>query len=243
MSRTPEPLYQGKALSSWLEAYDPYLRWNIKPSQKQEVDAAVRHIGTNAIPTLLRMLRARDGRLKARFLEVLNKQRIVKFNPTPPAENLHFAAATAFAVLGAEASDAVPELINIYKQNISESSQYHTVLALSMIGPPSNAAVPTLVESMSASNAEMRLCIVSALARIHPKPELVVPVLINNLNDPLPLNRQAIVHLLGDFGTNAKQATSDITKMLNDPSDAVREAVTNALKLINPGNATKVLDK
>ncbi len=233
-SHTSQPVYQGKELSSWLEAYDPYLRWKVTPAQKQEADAAVSHIGTNSIPTLLRMLRARDWRWSARFLEWLSKVRIFKIKRSLPAENLQFAAANAFSVLGTEASNAVPKLIEIYKQNISESSRYYTVLSLWAIGPAANAAVPTLVESMPGSKPEIRSAIVSEFARIHANPELVVPALIKNLNDPQPLNRQDTVRLLGSFGTNAKQATSDLNKLRNDPSDTVRREVTNALKSINP---------
>src|SRR5258707_12233233 len=60
--RTREPVFEGRTLSSWLERHvanssaDP--PYNSPGWHKEE--AALRHIGTNAIPTLLQMIRAKD---------------------------------------------------------------------------------------------------------------------------------------------------------------------------------------
>src|SRR5271165_6385675 len=60
VSRPTEPAYQGKALRYWLKGYRVAAEeWN--ESTPQKADEAVRHLGTNAIPTLLTMLRARDS--------------------------------------------------------------------------------------------------------------------------------------------------------------------------------------
>src|ERR1035441_2154889 len=59
----PEPVYQGKPLSSWLN-YRTALKPMPRKIQEQEADDAVRQAGTNALSTLLRMLRAKDSRWK-----------------------------------------------------------------------------------------------------------------------------------------------------------------------------------
>jgi hypothetical protein len=117
-----EPIYQGKRLSSWLEAYKLYgvagvETWQVRVEQ-QEADEAVRRIGTNALPTLLRMLRAKDSALKVKLMDLAQKQRFIHINYIP-SDELNYRACSAFGVLRAKAQSAVPALIRIYEQNIS----------------------------------------------------------------------------------------------------------------------------
>src|SRR4051794_10793082 len=58
-SRQREPMYQGQPLSYWLGGYDSPPLTNVTPSQ---ADAAVRQLGTNAFPVLLRRLQQRDSK-------------------------------------------------------------------------------------------------------------------------------------------------------------------------------------
>src|SRR5437879_1633304 len=57
------PLYKGKHLSYWLRGYTPPKA--DRPGEPTELEAkkAVHQIGTNAIPTLLQFLRAKDSTL------------------------------------------------------------------------------------------------------------------------------------------------------------------------------------
>ena len=59
--REREPVYQGKPLSVWLQRYNTHGSFiGLRPEPM--ADEAVRQIGTNAIPTLLHMLRAHDSK-------------------------------------------------------------------------------------------------------------------------------------------------------------------------------------
>lgn len=58
LTRSKQPNYQGKPLTVWLEAYR--LPRERNQAAWEEADKAVRHIGTNAIPTLLQMLRLNE---------------------------------------------------------------------------------------------------------------------------------------------------------------------------------------
>ena len=73
-SRAPdrEPVYKGKRLSVWLEHYGP--GWagcpeDLKTEEARQIEEAVRQIGTNAIPTLLHMLRKKDFAVVSKLLE------------------------------------------------------------------------------------------------------------------------------------------------------------------------------
>lgn len=136
--REPEPAYRGKTLSSWLRGYvtSPYLA--------QECDEAVVQAGTNAFPTLLRLLRAKDAGLRARLIVLLQRQHIIKIELTPAAA-WNAAASSAFWLLGTNAQTAVPALIQIADQNISPESQRSAIYSLAGIGPAAGAAVPSLL--------------------------------------------------------------------------------------------------
>ncbi len=78
----PEPVYYGKPLSAWLEIYD-----SPNNSTSQQFDAArmaIGGIGTNAIPTLLRMLRTPDLAWKNRLFALAQKNHFIKINYVEP---------------------------------------------------------------------------------------------------------------------------------------------------------------
>src|SRR5579872_1082215 len=70
-----EPVYLGKRLSVWLDAKDRPLSYGIEPYEARE---AVRLAGTNAIPSLLRFLRAQDPPWKLKMMEWTQKQHWLK---------------------------------------------------------------------------------------------------------------------------------------------------------------------
>src|SRR4051812_21119456 len=124
--RQREPVYQGKPLSFWLGA--PYSNRDYRVTTR-EVEEALSQIGTNAIPTLLQSLRAKDSALTSKILDLAEKQRFITIRHTP-AWQQNGEAAIGFQILGASAKEAVPALIEIYNQNISGSSRVQTAYAL-----------------------------------------------------------------------------------------------------------------
>jgi hypothetical protein len=90
--REREPVYQGKPLSSWLIAV--YSTTGTPEAQEEQANAAVRQVGTNVLPTLLRMLRAKDSPLKVKLMALADKQHVIKISYTPA---LRWNAATAGA--------------------------------------------------------------------------------------------------------------------------------------------------
>src|SRR6266478_5126415 len=61
-SRQREPVFEGRTLTSWLESHVPNSSANppFNSPGWDKAEKALRHIGTNGIPTLLRMIRAKD---------------------------------------------------------------------------------------------------------------------------------------------------------------------------------------
>jgi len=69
IERPREPVYKGSRVTEWLQARDQYRR--------EEAEEAVRQIGSNAIPSLIRMLQAKDSFLRAKFVELVGKQEFI----------------------------------------------------------------------------------------------------------------------------------------------------------------------
>jgi hypothetical protein len=116
--RQPAPAYKGRPLTFWLRGFDISYNDPRKPSFDESVEA-VRHAGTNALPTLLRMLRARDSDLKHRLTRLAQKQHLVRIDYVS-ADHQRWAATQAFmALLGREAKYAIPQLVEISREEVA----------------------------------------------------------------------------------------------------------------------------
>jgi HEAT repeat protein len=231
LSGPPNPVYQGKRLSVWLKRYDNLS--NLNPyknlTDRQEPDTAVRQIGTNSIPMLLSMLRAKDSNLTLKTISLLKKQHFLKFNYVT-AQMQENEAAEAFQALGASASNAVPELVKMYSVNNSINAQYAIVLSLAHIGPEAKGAIPLLLQLAATNKNEIVAGIsVNALGFIHGEPDQVVPALRHLLHDPNSHLQLFAAQSLADFGVDAKPATSDILELLHDGSEQLRGVAHMAL--------------
>jgi len=142
----PEPLYEGKTLSAWLKASEK------QKSGDDPFSQAVRQTGTNAIPTLLLWLRAKDSVLKAKLMDLAQRQHLVEIE-YQGALKWNAAAKHAFRALGTNAESAVPALAGIVNENISPDSRTFALMSLANIGP---SAIPTLVTAY-ATNADTEL--------------------------------------------------------------------------------------
>jgi hypothetical protein len=133
--RSPdEPTYGGKRLSDWLDepsalGGDP----NTAPA------AAVRAIGTNAIPWLLSEFKRGGSTLDWRLNELLQKQRLIKYRF--PFDQRVLRALRGFYTLGPLAEPAIPNLLELV-----ESEPGCIPEALAGIGAP---ALPALQQCLT----------------------------------------------------------------------------------------------
>jgi HEAT repeat protein len=240
-----EPVYQGKALSVWLddywiESHGDSAESLLMAKTNHEVDEVVRRIGTNAIPILFRMLNATDSPL--RKLQYLARDRgwyDFKFK-SAPAQAQNIQAAMAFGALGAEAKDAVPELIEMCARKHHEDTRGLVALALGGIGPPASNAVPLLLRTVTnAAPFGAFYNAFRALGKIHAEPEQVVPLMIKFLKDPDVNIRMYSIINLEAFGADARPAVPALVEALTDQVDYIRKRAAQALKVIDPDTAAK----
>jgi HEAT repeat protein len=213
---SPEPVYQGKRLSYWLAGYDTG-NYNVthpkgpSPPTAGQADEAIRQIGTNALPTLLRMLQLPNPTLTDRVLAVARKQHFIKI-PFGSA-NLNKKAFFALMALGSQASNAVPQLIAIFEKNPSSFPQTAAPAILGTIGPAAEQAIPALLVGLSYTKRTVRNNAIFALGRIHAQPKLVVPALIKCLDDSDQFVQEAAVVALGAFGNDAQTAVPTLLEL------------------------------
>jgi hypothetical protein len=234
--RQHEPTYEGKPLTVWLEGYDA-----TKPNtpEWQKADEVVRKVGTRAIPTLLRLLRANDSALIPRLTTWAQKHHLIRQTPHVLDFNRNFQAENGFRALGADAEDAVPVLIQIYDEKISAWSQSGAASALGYIGPAANQATSSLLSGATNANDLVRSTTVYALGAIHAKPELILPTLIKALGDPAISVRMSASGAVAVIGPAAKPAVPELVKLLEDSDRFIRFNATNALKRVDPEAAAK----
>lgn len=251
-----EPSYGGYPLRYWLHAYDVFD--TNRPSFFYEAKAAVDQIGTNAIPTLLQLLRTperpEDAPLKAKFLTWASRHPFVGVNYGKPSD-FYSEAYNGFWVLGPRASNAVPDLMAILNQNISPGSAGVAAGALGLIGPGAKAAVPSLMRATTNSDYTVRIYAVRALGQILADPDSVVPLLIQVLRKDSAMVTPFAAGALGNYGSDARTAVPELVAILKStnidsyssiPPPAgsgwnVRSQIEKALKLIDPETYAQVV--
>jgi len=239
-----EPVHQGKALTLWLEDYTP--------SGRQKAAEAVRSTGTNAIPILLKWMRAKlPPRIVLRFMDLARKQSLVKIHYVFPVQRNDIAY-VSFQVLGTNAASAVPELMNICSESSSLECQEYAALSLGYIGPRATVAIPLLLGYFNHTNGSIRFAAVKSVMQIGGDPKLIVPAMRKILNDPensIRLNAVAALHkyIRGDAysRSNALSAVPELMEALHDkivpPGTDLKEELEDALWDVVPEKIAKPL--
>src|SRR5262249_30916181 len=121
-----EPYYGGRSLSSWLgDSVNPFARIQrgdfsmMDGSGAESTKRAVEAIGTNAIPTLLRFVQAKDSGSRRWFSAAGGYSMRSRVRITSAWEK-HMMAQMGFAMLGTNALPAVPALMQLTKDKDPE---------------------------------------------------------------------------------------------------------------------------
>jgi hypothetical protein len=188
LRKPPEPVYQGRTLTDWLLQYARETLISGQPANyfelPNESKTAVRNIGTNAVPTLLKLVSAHDSPWKInikRWIRQLKTKAGLSTNSYQrDAYTSHTLAIVGFKILGSDGKDAVPALINLLK------SQHDDVRGtvrdcLGCIGPSAKDAVPELIRELN--DVHMRFWAIITLGRIGENAKPAVPLLLQYLND------------------------------------------------------------
>jgi len=260
--RFREPAYHGIALSTWLEDLN---------SQEKEThdraEEAVRQMGTKALPPLLKMLNARDSKLKMKLQELAEKQSLFEFHFNSATDS-HRRANDGFAALGPVAEPISSSLIKFFSDEDSEVRnvtmnalvaigpkavlplmkavtnqnsrvRFQAALTLGYVGSGSQNVVPALIRCLKDKDSSVRGCAAISLGEIGNDATNVLPVLIESLEDTDPSVRAFSAQAISKFGEEAKPAVPALLKALRDQDRIVRIRATSTLLTIDPETAAR----
>ncbi len=251
VSRPTEPSYQGKKLSRWLEGVCDCGLGELDA----EAVAAVRAIGTNAIPFLCEELQVRNMPGLA-ALDWAATKLSFSWNP-PSALGRRNRAIAGFGALGEQAAPAIPKLSKLMF-GPDKYDAWSAQGALGGIGGPTvfglmlhgltnanlvlgsayylgnlrdrgHPAISALVTNLASPDAGVRSSAASALGRIGLQPELVVPAMAPLVSDMNRSVRLRAISTLAGFGVDAASSVPVLEVAAADPDPQVRNRAKWAL--------------
>jgi HEAT repeat protein len=243
------PAYQGKPLSAWMDEWNKYLlanRGSPDRAKRDQALAAIRQIGSEALPALLSMAGAKDSALKKRLIALANKQSLLRLR-LHPADYYHARATYGFSALGSAAKPAVPALIRLLHDQ-DRQVRASAAQCLSLIGPEAADAVPALIQTLNAEGNGYGPVLINsmlALGAIHSEPETVLSLLLEYVNGPRKdWNYSAsAMDALGRYRERARAAVPAILPFLTDPDESHRSSADAALCAIDPQAAARAQKK
>jgi len=143
-----EPRYHGKTLSAWVDEIDP--ETPMSPEEDPTYSRAIRHIGTNAIPTLIQWIKsdstALEDKLSADRMKALSEgKHPMMYGPETYGSAQR--AQYAFGILGSLARTAVPALQEIALDSRDQVQYRAAIQSLIRIGEPADPGIKTILEN------------------------------------------------------------------------------------------------
>jgi hypothetical protein len=128
-----EPEYNGVTLSKWLERYNGV--------KKAEATEAIRHIGTNALPFLVRWIQHETPnwryslqRATSKLPAAIQDARCVQWLLIDKAGRRADRAVDGFEILGEGAEPAWSELVNLFEDDKAEETARRAWICMASIG-------------------------------------------------------------------------------------------------------------
>jgi HEAT repeat protein len=231
--QSAEPKYQGRSLTKWLSLFREA---EADTAQEKRACEAVRAIGTNAVPYLLRMLTNKDMQVQLDAKSGLTILGPIAAPAVPPLAKLlastneldMFMAAQALGGIGAPALPVLMETLTNRHYKVATQAY----LAIPALGTNARPAIPILLRDLQHPNHFYRERAAGALGGLHIEPEIVVPALTNLLDDPSLAARHLAIQSLGQFGPAARSAVPVMVPFLTNAD--LSYIATMALREIAP---------
>ena len=220
--RPREPSYQGRSLSQWLVKFDT---WDSSLAAQAEAEDAIRHMGTNVIPHLLRYIRHEESPGTSKALttvqtllakaginwELTGRERV------PRAER-------ALIALGLDANAAIPELVRLMNDPKAPRTACAAAATLTSIG--TREALPPVLTVLTNKNHPGREVVALNMFRMGTNAGPAIPALIQCLQDTNAFTTYAAAMSLGELKLAPNLAVPALTATLqaSDPMTRARSA-------------------
>jgi len=252
--RRSEPFYRGRYLSDWVTLGASSESSPI-PIWKRE---AVQSAGTNAIPWLIRRIGyqpSRGGLMLDKIGSTVFSTESFTARKTARADG----AASAFALLGAEAESALPALVRLLNHATPNAGGDRAAKALARLGrvgarslvsrltnesaivreraangiglltADADRSTSALIHALKDTSPCVAVAAATAICRLEVEPKLAVSALASCFYDARPDVRRSAAAALEQFRVEAGPAIPALRAALDDPDTQVRAAATNAI--------------
>ncbi len=218
-NRTSEPMFQGRTLSYWLDFLNnPSKDWE----HREDAAIAVRHIGTDALPFLLKWMRDETPPWRLKLNTTLGKLPkpirtipfVASFIETKP--DYSPLAVAGFSILRSEASSAVPELTRVMNRTRYYSRQRRAIQALASIG---NEGLEPLLQALVDPKIQDRALIakeIGWMGCLGTNVVTAIPFLIRCVGDTNLHCRNEAVKALGDLALEPQISIPTLTNCLEN---------------------------
>jgi HEAT repeat protein len=207
------------------------MRTTSDPIQCQEARAAIRHIGTNAIPVLLEWLQCDDRptptqRLlsaKQSSIQWLEAHRIIKArsHSSRPDPRGCYRCLAYFALeeLGPEAAPAIPSLIQFLALKARTTNELHATAGAAFValGKLAPASIPPLIAALSTPDDQVWALAAGALSQMGTQASIAIPAVRPRLQDPNPMFRVSAAEVMGKLGADPRQFMPVLIQTLHEP--------------------------
>jgi len=248
-----EPRAGGESLSYWL-----CLGVASGEQKSPESEAAIREIGTKAIPTLLAKLQVTDSPWKEQTHQWLNKQNFYSFEFTPDYHE-RASAIYGFTVLGSNALPALPALERMFWDTNTSWEAAHALAQLGQVSLPilragftnsdpairraavtgtmnnklTAAVLPDMRQLRHDSDRIVATAALNQLLRFSSREE-ATQLAIETLEDNRARMRGAVLNWFNQARIETNRIVPFLIRLLEDPDPRFRFRVTNVLKQLDP---------
>ena len=232
-ARDNQPTYQGHTLEYWLKVYDPSA--SFVTHDRTEAEEAVRHIGTNALPLLVKWISYEPHDWQKRLANVIvrlpqpARSSAVLHSTTYSREKLNCSmlARGGFQILGEEAAPAIPDLVRLLHGK-NWASRERAAGALALIGRP--GFLP-LLDALSDTNYPSRGGVASTIGSMRElgtNASPAVPLLICCIRDSDPATAISAIQALAKLRIEPETVVPALTNAFAAENTNVRHAAVRA---------------
>jgi HEAT repeat protein len=228
-----EPVYEGKKLSAWVQQLNnPLGEWGTA-TETIEAGNAIRSLGTNALPLLLRWVAYDPAPAKRATYRLLKDWRFDSPSRSLQRQETRSGnAVAAFRCLGSNAISVLPQLNQIMTNSSSRESSFRARDSLAFMHEP---ALPYLLTAFTNRQFRYRYDLpglFSFMPALGTDVKPAIPVLIASLKDPDTYTTEVSARALGSLGRQDVESETILPALIEatrDPRQPVRVQAVIAL--------------
>lgn len=167
-----EPRYQGRTMTKWLQINHDVLYGVMSgPGSARlrfQAGGAIHAIGTNGLPVLLNLLRAKDSPFRIRMRILFSHQHYINKIGYPSDRDKHNLAKEGFALLDQNAKSAIPDLAQMC-DNPDEEVRFIALNVLLNLQPKKQVLVPVLLKRINDTHQGLKKYSIDLLNQTDPE--------------------------------------------------------------------------